>query len=188
MDPISALFTVGGMGMSIAGGIMGMGASANINSAQQSILADEQQENNIRQQAVSMQYQRQSIQNMRNAQMAGAKARAAGVQSGAQFGSGSIAGTQSAVSQGDWNAQGLSNSFQSANQMFSVDAGINQLKSQIGNYQTSLNNDQALSSFGGAMMGGAKAAGNLFGGGGGSGGGSGGGGSWNNPTQIGSLY
>lgn len=187
MDPISALFTVGGMGMSIAGGIMGMGASANINSAQQSILADEQQENNIRQQAVTMQYQRQSIQNMRNAQMAGAKARAAGVQSGAQFGSGSVAGVQSAKSQGNWNQEGLNDSFQSANQMFAVDAGINSLKQQIGNYQTSLNNAQALSSFGGALMGGAKAAGNLsqsFGGGGGSGGG----GSWNNPTQIGSLY
>jgi hypothetical protein len=163
MDPISAILGGVGAGMQIVGAISAASHEAKINQDQQQILGQEQAENDVRQQAVAMMAKRKEIQSVREAQMAGARSRAAAVQGGAQFGSGAKAGEQMAMSGNAYNQETISQDLLTANQMFGIDRSINALKSNIGVQQTSLNNAQMWSSIGGDIMGSAKALGNLSG-------------------------
>lgn len=163
MDPISALFAAGGIGLQLFGAHKAAGAASQINTLQNQELGQEQSENDIRQQAVALQAQRKSIQNVREAQMSAARSRAAGVASGAQFGSGAKAGEEMASSGAAFNNETISQDLQQANQMFGIDRNINQLKQQIGNTQTSMYNDQALMSIGGGIAGSAGSLGKLAG-------------------------
>lgn len=173
MDPVTAIMGGIGLGIELYGASKAKQASGRISQDQQQILGQEQAENDVRQRAVAMMAQRKQIQSVREAQMAGARSRAAAVQGGAQFGSGAKAGEQMAQSGNAYNQETISQDLQSANQMFSLDRGINQLKSQIGYAQTSLSNAQGIEQIGASLMGGAGALGRLSGGlGGGGGGGS----------------
>jgi hypothetical protein len=167
MDPISALlsggFTVAGMGLQLFGAHQASQAEGQISGLQTQELQQEQAENNVRQQAVAMQAQRKSIQNVREAQMAAARSRAAGVSAGAQFGSGAKAGEQMASAGAAYNSETISQDLQSANQMFSIDRNINNLKMQMGAAYTSLSSAQGIESMGAGLAGGAGSLGKLFG-------------------------
>jgi hypothetical protein len=171
MDPISAILGGVGIAMQIGGAMKQASISANINQTQEDILQQEQAENDVRQQAVAMMYQRKQIQNVREAQMAGARSRAAAVQGGAQFGSGAKAGQEMAQAGAAYNQETIGQDFQSANQMFSIDRGINNLKMTLGSLGTQMSSAQEISSIGGGILGAAKGLGNLSGSMGGWGGG-----------------
>jgi hypothetical protein len=164
MDPVTAILGGIGIATEIAGGLGAKKASSQISADQQAILGQEQAENDVRQRAVAMMAQRKQIQSVREAQMAGARSRAAAVQGGAQFGSGAKAGEQMAQSGNAYNQETISQDLQSANQMFALDRNINSLKSQIGNTQTTLSNDQGIMSIGSSILGAAGPLGRLSGG------------------------
>jgi hypothetical protein len=166
MDPISAILGGVGIATELYGADKAKKVESTIAADQQGILADEQAENDVRQRAVAMMAQRKSIQSVREAQMAGARSRAAAVQGGAQFGSGAKQGEQMAMSGNAYNQETISQDLQSANQMFSIDRGINALKSQIGMQSTSLSNDEGIMAIGGSILGAAGPLGKLAGSGG----------------------
>ncbi len=165
MDPVTAILGGIGIATEIAGGLGAKKSATEISGYQQQILGQEQLENDVRQRAVALMAQRKQIQSVREAQMAGARSRAAAVQGGAQFGSGAKAGEQMAQSGNAYNQETISQDLQSANQMFALDRNINQLKSQIGYAQTSLSNNQGIMSIGSSILGAAGPLGRLSGGG-----------------------
>lgn len=163
MDPISASVGAIGLATSIFGMVGASKAASQATAIQGDILGQEQQENNIRQQAVSNQYQRSQIQNVRNVQRTQAMNKAAATNQGAQFGSGLAGGQAGAAAAGGWNAEGASNAFQSANQTFAIDASITGLKQQLNTVQSTEATDKGIESLGGGIMGSASSIGRLFG-------------------------
>lgn len=173
MDPISASIGAIGLATSIYGMMGASKAASQASGIQNEILGQEQQENNIRQQAVHVQAQRQQIQNVRNTQRMQAMNKVAATNQGAQFGSGLAGGEAGAAAAGGWNQLGISNSLQSADQTFALDSSINTLKQQLGNVDTTMATDKGIQGLGSQIMGSASSIGRLAGmGGGGSGGGS----------------
>ena len=159
--PIAAILGGIGIGTMLGGALGAKKASSQISADQQQILGQEQAENDVRQRAVALMAQRKQIQSVREAQMAGARSRAAAVQGGAQFGSGAKAGEQMAQSGNAYNQETISQDLQSANQMFALDRNINSLKSQIGLSQTSLANNEGIMSIGQSLLGAAGPLGRL---------------------------
>lgn len=164
MDPISAILGGVGIATELYGADKAKKVESTISADQQGILADEQAENDVKQRAVAMMAQRKSIQSVREAQMSAARSRAASTNAGAQFGSGAKQGEQMAASGNAYNQETISQDLQSANQMFTLDRGINALKSQIGMQSTSLSNDEGIMAIGGSILGAAGPLGKLAGG------------------------
>lgn len=151
MDPISATLGIVGLGMSIFGGL-----SAASNAKQQAqvsmgIATDEGQMNAVKQQANTLSTSRAQLENVRNVQRVRAQGMNAAVSEGAQFGSG-IQGAQSgATSQGAYNATGIAQQSQFANQMFGITGDIDQKKIQMAQLGGTAATDQGIASLGGAL-------------------------------------
>lgn len=165
MDPISASIGAIGLATSIYGMVKGSKDASQASDVQNQILATEQQENDVRNKAVHVQYQRQQIQNVRNVQRTQAMNKVAATNQGAKDGSGLAGGQAGAVAAGDWNALGASNSLQSSDQMFALDKTIGTLKQDLGNIDSSMATDKGIQGLGSSIMGSASSIGRLFGGG-----------------------
>lgn len=164
MDPLSLMSgatSLIGMGMEAFGMSSAKSAASAISGTQNAILGQEEQENQARQQAMNLSAQRQQVQNIRNTQRARAMGIAAAVGSGAQFGSGTGGGQGQAAAQGAVNTQGIVQNQQIGNQIFGIDANIDNLKMLMGQEQTSLYNAQGMMAMGGAISGSSQKIGQL---------------------------
>lgn len=169
MDPISLAVGAIGLGVSAFGMFGASSASKKASDIQNSILAEQTAENQVRQQYVNMQAQRSQIQNVRNTQRAQAQGLTASVSQGAQFGSGAAGGQAQASAAGAWNAEGISQSLISANRIFGIDYQIDQLKGQLGAEDATMQSYKGMQSLGGSLLGSAQSIGRLAGGLGGGG-------------------
>ena len=115
----------------------------------------EQQVNEQRRQQMNLNYQRQSIENLRNVQKAQAAGLAAATEGGAQFGSGLAGGRSQEAAQGAWNAESLSQNFQIGNKMFDLDNQIDQQKINKANAESSANKAAGTAALGGDILKGA---------------------------------
>jgi hypothetical protein len=169
-DASSAGGAGGGLGGWTAGiGLGGLALSA-IGQAQQSkaqgevYQADintanlEMQVNAQRQQQMQLNFQRQSIENLRNVQKTQAQGMAAAVAGGAQFGSGAKGGQAQAAAQGAWTMESLSQNLQIGQQMFSLDNQIDQQKIAKAQAESSANKASGIAALGGDIT---KGAGNI---------------------------
>jgi hypothetical protein len=118
----------------------------------------EMQVNAQRQQQMTLNFQRQSIENLRNVQKTQAQGMAAAVAGGAQFGSGAKGGQAQAAAQGAWTMESLSQNFQIGQKMFALDNQIDQQKIAKAQAETQANTAAGWTSIGGDIT---KGAGNI---------------------------
>lgn len=153
---ISAL----GLGLSLFGGVDQAKAAKEYAqksyAVQQQISANENLVNDQRENAMQLNARRNSLEQFRNTQRMAARASAAAVTQGAQFGSGLAGGLGQIQAQGAYNVQGLNQNEQIGENIFGLNRTISgeklqlaQLQSQYG--QTSATN-QGFSSLGGSLM------------------------------------
>ena len=154
MDPISLMSSSSaliGMGIQAFGMMGARKASSDINSEQKAILGDEEAENAVRRQAMTLSAQRMQTQNIRNTQRARAMGIAGAVNQGAQFGSGTAGGQGQAAAQGAVNTQGIVENFDIGNKIFGIDNQLDSTKLAMSRSMTSLSNAQGLMGLGGAI-------------------------------------
>ena len=166
MDPVSIGLGLAGLGMQLFGGM----GQANVASQQAQISAQiagvsgnvatqEQAIQGQKQQQMTMEAQRSSLQNFRNVQQTKAAGMAAAVSGGAEFGSG-IKGAQSAATdQGLYNQEGINQSFQTGTAIFGLNNKISADKIQMAQLQSQsallggqAATDQGIASIGGALL------------------------------------
>ena len=108
--------------------------------------------NEQRRQQMTLNFRRQSIENLRNVQKAQAAGLAAATQGGAQFGSGLAGGKSQEAAQGAWNMENLSQNFQIGNNIFDLDNQIDQQKINKANAESSANNAGGIAGLGGDIL------------------------------------
>jgi hypothetical protein len=166
MDPISALsgsLSILGLGAQI-GGIVGEAETANqIAGTEVSMLQTQEQENEVRRQAMVLSNQRMQIENSRNAQAQRSRDIAAGVSQGAQFGSGLAGGEAGVSATAGQQSRNLSQGFQEANTMFNLSYTEDQQKMQLAQLQSQMSDYQGLSAIGGGIAGSAGPLSKLIG-------------------------
>lgn len=153
MDPFSAAAGIAGLGVSIYGGIEAMNAEKQMAQTQQQEVGVEQQENQVRRQAMEMNSKRQILQQVRENQMARSMALTTASSSGAQFGSG-LAGAAGSISgQSATNIGTISQSLQFGEQAFALNDQLSALKGTYAKEGSQLANAQGIMSIGSGIMG-----------------------------------
>lgn len=131
-----------GLGLAIAGTMGGMKAA----SAESAISIDqvqhEEQIEQLKEQQMVLQNQRQNTENLRNVQKAQAMGKAAAANQGALLGSGYAGGQAQAAAKGAWNAENLSQNLQIGKGIFAQDFAIDQDKIKMANEQSKLARSQ----------------------------------------------
>lgn len=177
MDPITAAIGVAGLGIQLfgAGGALSSGMSAAGFASQEAGVSQEitglqGQENQQRQLAMQISARRQQTETTRKAQMASAQGLAAGVNQGAQFGTGVQAGQQQATSEGTYNLQGINQNLEIGNALFGIQSQITGKQIQMSGLQGQQASAQGqaamfsgIGAIGGSLAGSAGPLGNILG-------------------------
>lgn len=116
------------------------------------IAGEEEQQNNVRQQAMMISAQRSQLQIVRNAQRARAMSIQTSTTQGASYGSGAAGGQAETTNEGYYGLQGVNNQVDFGKQMFGIDAQISQNKIQLAQLGGQSATDQGIASIGGAIM------------------------------------
>jgi hypothetical protein len=163
MDPITSILGIAGIGMSLFGSIEGA-ATAKKSAAISSNIANLQtQENQQRQLAMQITGRRNQMQTIRTAQQTAAQAKAAGVNQGAQFGSGVAGGQSQIASQSSSNLTGENQQLQVGNAIFGLDAQIGVDKMNLSSLQGQQATYSGISSMGSTLARSSGTASNIFG-------------------------
>lgn len=130
----------------------------------------EEQITQQRQQQMVLFNQRQQMENFRNSQRVRAQGIAASVQSGAQFGSGTVGAQSAQASQQGQGQRNLSQDLGIGNKIFGLTYGIDEDKMQMAGLQGQMASAQGIgaifggiSGMGSGMLGGSQSLGHLFG-------------------------
>jgi len=150
---IGAAIGAVGLGLNIFGGAEQSGVAKQAAQVSAQIAGLENQENDVRHQAMLMSARRNDIETLRTAQ----RARALGIQAGATqtgslTGSGVTAGIQNTEAQGAWGLQGTANQVSFGNQIYGIDQQIGANRVQLAQLGGKMSSAQGLSSLGGALM------------------------------------
>jgi hypothetical protein len=137
-----------GIGLEIFGGKKSYDAAKDYNAAQVQQIQLEQQQESVRFQAAAIKKNRDDLENLRNTQKAAALGLAAGVNQGAQFGSGVAGGQAEVQDEGTFNALGLSQNWQFTSQNYNLTAQLNQAKIAQANAGLKMQQGNAFSSAG----------------------------------------
>lgn len=162
MEPFSAML---GLGMSLVGTFMGMGAASKANRAQQAEIRSEQGIEGQKQQAMELDANRRQMEVVRNNQRARAMGLEAATNQGAQMGSGLQGAYGQIRGQSGVNSLGISQNLEIGRNIFGLNSEISQDKIQIAQAQQESSFAGGLSSLGGSIFGASKSLSNLgFGG------------------------
>jgi hypothetical protein len=167
MDPttaITGLSTLIGLGLKIGGLGETHAAAVQSNEAQKQIIGLEQQQEQVRFNAMHLTASRMQLQSIRNAQSARAQALAAATNQGAAQGSGLQGGYSQIEGQTNTNLLGISQNLMSGQKMFALDSSLSQQKIALANAQMKMQTGNALGALGGDLLSIAPAAGRLGGG------------------------
>jgi len=140
-----------GLGLQAFGASQSYEASKEKAEASQHIAQLEMQRDMVRQQAMHAQARRQSIEQVRQGQQRASMNLAAGVNQGAQFGSGVAAGQGNVTSETNWNIGGINQNVMFGDTMFGINSQINQQKQQIASAESKAAYGSGLSSLGGDL-------------------------------------
>lgn len=146
---VGGIAGLAGLGLQAFGASKSYSAAKDKAAASQQITQLEMQQDMVRQQAMHSQARRQSIEQVRRGQQMSAMNLAAGVEQGAQFGSGVAAGQGNATSETNWNIQGINQNVMFGDTMFGLNSQINQQKQQIASAESKAAYGAGLSSLGG---------------------------------------
>lgn len=164
MDPVTGITLASqliGMGIQGVGALGAANYSSQENDIQKQILGQEQATNEVRRQAMHISAQRQSIETIRRTQKARAMGIAAGVNQGAQFGSGVAGGAAGAAAAGGFGLLGINQNRQLGDQIFDIDSRIGSLKMQLGDVMTDQSNYQGMMGLGLGLVQGGPAIGRV---------------------------
>lgn len=153
----SAEFGLAGLGLSIFGGLSAMDASKQETQISQEEVGVEEQQDQVRRQAMELSAARQMTQDTRNAQSQGQMAIAAAAASGqstmqGQQSSGLQGALGTIASSAGQNKLGISQNLQEGEQMFNLNYQLDQLKGQMAKYQGQQATDQGLMSMGSSLF------------------------------------
>lgn len=162
-DVVTAGMDIAGLVSSITGANKAASASSAIAGANQQIALTEEQQDQLRAQAMEISARRQNMEILRNQQRARAMALNVATNQGAAFGSSSgLGGAYGGIGgQTATNQLGLSQSLGIGRQMFALNQNIDQQRFAIAGYQGQLASAQGQMGFGNTMMGAASSAGRL---------------------------
>lgn len=163
-NPIAIIGAVAGIGLSLFGGSEEAKAQKAEAEVSEQIAGYEQQINAQRQQLATDIYQRQSTENMRKAQQAGARSKAAATAQGAQFGSGAKAGEEQAGSEAAFNQQGLYQNYAIGQNIFGLTSQIDQAQIRLAQLGGQAAQGAGTAALGQGLTSGAMALGRLTGG------------------------
>lgn len=152
MDPISAGLGIVGLGMQVFGAISGAQSSRQAASLNQGIARDEMAINEQRRQAMELSASRQQLEIYRHTQRLRAQAQQAGVNQGAQFGSGVPQGMGQVESQGAFNALGVGQNLEIGRNIFGINNDISNKKIQLADVQADQATAAGWQSLGGSLM------------------------------------
>lgn len=141
-----------GLGLSIFGGIEKYEGAQKQTAAQVSEINLEEQQDQVRKQAMEVSSRRQQMEVLRNAQRASSLARANATASGSQFGSGLQGGLGQIAGASGVNMLGINQNLQSGEQMFGLNALLDQQKIAYAQAGGQINTGSGLSSLGGSLM------------------------------------
>lgn len=153
MDPITGGLAAVGLISSIFGGIQKTQAAEQSAEASKRIAGLETQQDAIRKQAMEVSARRQQMEVLRNQQRARSLALNNATSQGAQFGSGLQGGYGQVGGQSGVNALGINQALQSGEQMFGLNAQINQQKMNIADASSTAAMGAGLSSLGSGILG-----------------------------------
>lgn len=163
-NPIALGAAAVGIGLSIYSGIEESKVASEEASTSADIAGLEGKINKVRQAQAGFQYQRQSLQNLRAAQMASHRSRAAAVAQGAQFGSGAAAGEKQASAEAAWNQSQLAGDYLYGQKIFGYTDQIDADKVKLAQLGGDMAKYQGIGSIGSTLTGGAMGLGRLTGG------------------------
>lgn len=140
-----------GLGFSILGTMEQSSALNSANAAQQQISGLEQQENQQRNVASNLAYDRQKSEVLRNNQVARSMAISSATNQGAQFSSGLSGGLGQISGQSGTNLLGINQNQEVTNQLFSLDTQVSQQKQAMADAQTKASTASGLAGLGGSI-------------------------------------
>jgi hypothetical protein len=163
-NPIAIAAGVAGIAMTLFGGSQESKAQKEEAAVSAEIAGFERQINEQKRLQAGILYQRQTLENIRAAQMASHKSRAAAVNQGAQFGSGAGAGERQAGAEAAFNQSGLAQNYVIGQKIFGLTDQIDEDKMKLASLGGDAATGAGIASMGGALTSGAMALGRLTGG------------------------
>lgn len=163
-NPIALAAGLAGIGLSIFGGTSQAGIQKEEAGVSAEIAGYEEQINKQRQNLATLTYRRQGIENMRKVQQSRSLARAAGVQGGAQFGSGVAGAEAQASAEGAFNTQDLAESYKIGQNIFGLTSSIDKDQIRLAQLGGQASTYGGVSAIGQGLTSGAMALGRLSGG------------------------
>ena len=161
MDPISLALGIVGIGTSIFGGLSQAKVAKEQAQVSQNIFNLQEQQNNVRQQAMEVSGRRQQLEIMRNTQRQRAMGVQAAVSQGAQLGSGLVGGEAEIENEGLFGLQGINQNLQTGKQMFSLSNQISKQRANLASLGGQMATDQGISKLGGDIFGSSGKLGNM---------------------------
>src|ERR1700678_3641709 len=166
MGTVSIGLGLAGLGMQLFGGLgqanvasQQAGISAQIAGVSDDVATQEPAINQQKQQQMTLEAQRSSLQNFRNVQQTKAAGLASAVSGGAEFSSSFKGAQASATSQGNYNQEGIDQSFQTGTAIFGLNSKISSDRIQMANLQSQsallggqAATDQGIAAIGGALV------------------------------------
>lgn len=152
-NPLGVATAVGGLGLSIFGGLSKAEEGRRQAEISRNIAKVEMQQDDVRRRIMQLSAHRQQIEVLRNAQRARSLALNSAVSQGAQFGSGLSGGYGQIQGAASWNNLGITQNLQAGEQMFDLNASISGLKMQMAESQSRAATAQGMTSLGGSLLG-----------------------------------
>lgn len=152
MDPLTLGIGIIGLGMSLAGKFKASADAQKMNTLEHEQAQLEMQINGQKKQQMELNGRRQMLEVARNTQRLRAQSVQAGVNQGAQYGSGLQGGQAQIAAQGNFNMLGIGQNLEIGRNIFGLNDSISGVKMQMSDVKTSLANDQAITSLGGAIL------------------------------------
>lgn len=161
MDPLTLGIGAIGLGLSAVGKFKASEDAGQMNALEKQQAGFEMAINGQKRQQMELNGRRSLLETFRNTQRLRAQAVQSGVSQGAQFGSGLAGGTAQVTAQGNYNAMNINQNLDIGRNIFGLNDQISGVKMKMSDVKTSLANDQAISSLGGAVLGSAGKIGDL---------------------------
>lgn len=155
-DPFSIGTAAIGAGFEIYGGLEAAGIQKQMAATQSAMIGFEQQQNQVRRQAMEMGAYREQLQQVRNAQAARSMALSTGVSQGGQFSSGLQGAFASISGQANTNIGGISQGLQFGERMFDIDQNLSAAKMTYAQEQGKLAQAKGIQDIGSGIMGASK--------------------------------
>ncbi len=152
MDPISLGIAAVGLGLQVFGGLSQSSNAKEVAQVNQDVARQEQSINDAKMRQMELEGRRMQLENIRNTQRARAQAVQAGVNQGAQLGSGLQGGLAAVQNKGLWNMMGVQAGLDFGREVAGYNANISQDKMKLAQLGADNATAQGFQSLGGALL------------------------------------